>query len=490
MSWSPAAGAAAYNLYWSNSPGISKANGIRILNAKSPYVHGPLPVDEDFYYVVCSENATGSESAESATAAAWSAAVHVPGPDVGQYFDREIQASGPQNYDDRSSHPLLGLTTPDNTLRFGGRNCLVCHYGSGPARTSDECLMCHFENQPNAPAGNHKNGIVELAEISGNGLPTARFAINTIQDYDNWCLQCHASAAISLGGVIPSQARRTLIDPVAFAGSRHRAQNPPVGCIYCHHPHGRSNTKIVRENPDQRRNPIAGATPARFNVFPNDSLNTTAYGAVQNIPYRSRQYWSDNTLPDLPEADDDQAYCNKACHLAKYSAGFAKDKMILRDGNTGNYILTSANKKMYLVDGSQYTSDNLYSRTNRHGHVNGEIIPTDNMVRDYANLSGITGPVYYQYPLSAGISSPAAYNTNNSTLPFLPDIVDGSRDFTSAWKNLGVRIPYRFTCSTCHDPHGTALQNISSPDPRYPDGYPDMRLSKSNPNTLCVQCHR
>jgi hypothetical protein len=478
VAWSPAADAASYNLYWSNSPGVTKANGHPVANATSRFIHGGLPIDEDFYYVVCSVHATGVESAESAVASAWSAATHVPGPDVGQYFDHLASA----NYPDNSSHPLRGLTTPDNTLLYGGRNCLACHYASGPARTGDECLKCHFENQPNAP-GNHRNGIIELAAINGNGLPTAAFPINTIQEYDNWCLQCHASTTISLGGVLPSAASRTVIDPAAFANGRHRAVVPPdgpIGCVHCHQPHGRSNAKLVRENPANRR--TAGPTPARFGVYPNDNLGLGGYGTGQNVPYRSRPYWGDNTLPYVPEADDDQSFCNAACHAGTFSR--RKDRIVKRDAATGNYVTTGAPsfKKIYIANGIEYTNDN--TQTWMHGHVNNEIIATDNMVQYYAQLIGLLGPGYLQYP-STGSSYPTAYNPTLSALPFSYDFADGTRDFTNAYNGLGVRIAYRFTCSTCHTPHGTTLAN--SPGAV---AYPDLRLQKMLPSALCNMCHR
>jgi hypothetical protein len=490
VSWSPVAGATSYNVYWSASPNVTKQNGNPVSSVTSPYVQAGLTGGTTRYYVAtCIVG--GAEGPDSAVATATIPVSLVAGPDVGQYFDRGFQAAGAQNYDDRSSHPLQGLTTPDNTLLFGGENCLDCHYVSGPARTSDECLKCHFENQPNAPAGNHRNGIIELATITGNGLPTADNLVNTLQGYDNWCLQCHGSeSGITLGGISPRISRRTVLDPAAFANGKHRRQNPPVGCIYCHHPHGRSNTMLVRENPGNRGS--APGSPTRFGVYPSD--NTGSYTGSfftfsnQNQPYRSRPYWADNTQPYLPEADDDQAYCNKACHIAKFSNNDVKDKMIKRDGTTGNYIITPGNRKIYLINGGEYTVDNISTFFSRpHVHTNGDIITTDDMVEWLKAFGGLN--VAYKYP-GAADSNPGNFNIAASSLPFRPDYQDGVRDFMNGYLNLGP-IRYRFTCSTCHDPHGTTLQNQSSSDP----GYPDLRLMKSSPNTnnrnpLCNECHR
>jgi predicted CxxxxCH...CXXCH cytochrome family protein len=409
------------------------------------------------------------------------------GPDVGQYFDRKIQAPSASNYFDNSSHPLRGLTDNTAALLFGGSgstNCLGCHYASGAGRTSDECLKCHYENNGGTAAlgTNHIDKQIQLAVITPgtNTYGTAAFPIASITDYDNWCLQCHnAVSATSLGGVaITSKA---VTPAAAFTNGRHRADS--VGCIYCHQPHGRGNAKLVRENADNRR--TAGGTPMRFGVFPNDNLNLGGYGAAQNQNFRARQYWADNSLPYLPEADDDQSYCNKTCHVAKASATYNKDKIIKRDGTTGNYLPNGGPtyRKVFVVGGVEYTIDNTTQY--QHQHPNGEIIPTDSMVSAYAALSGLSGPTYFQYPLTTS-SLPSAYNPATSDLPFSPDYLgDGVREFTNAYNGLGVRITYRLTCSTCHNPHGTTLANAPGDD-----GFPDLRLPRANPSTLCLRCHK
>jgi predicted CxxxxCH...CXXCH cytochrome family protein len=419
------------------------------------------------------------------------------GPDVGQYFDRLAFA----NYPDTSSHPLRGLTTADTTLRFaaqGSENCLGCHYGSGSGKTSDECLMCHFENvgSGGAPgaldATRHMDRQIQLATISGDSLPTSAYTIASIQNYDGWCLQCHGSeSGITLGGISPLPSRRTVIDPAAFANGRHRLVNAlkggAVGCIYCHQPHGRSNTRIVRENPSNRAS--AGVTPMRFGAYPIDNVGgyTGKYRAVANDNYLYRAR-TDNTLPNVfSDADDDQNFCAKACHPYKTDPLYAKDKMIKRDGTTGDYILAGA-KKIYIIGGAEYTVDNIVTQgaPTFHGHVDGDIIPTDNMVKDYASRIGMTGPSYYQYPLTTS-ANPAVYGSPVSDLPFFPDYLDGTRDFQNAYGYApGVRIKYRFTCSTCHNPHGTTLANTGGTA----RGYPDLRLPKTSPSTLCGRCHK
>jgi predicted CXXCH cytochrome family protein len=396
------------------------------------------------------------------------------GPDVGQYFDRAIRSPGPANLADESSHPLRGLTTADTALRFAGtEDCLGCHDPSAGARVSDECVMCHFENQPNAPGTNHGDGVLQMAAVTGNTLPASEFPIAGLADYDAWCLQCHSGSAISLGGRFPSAAARTVLDPVQVASGRHRAN--AVGCIHCHAPHGSANARLVRENPVNRMS--ANGSPQRFGVFPGDNLSGGGYGAAQSVPYRAR------VIADVADADDANGYCNKACHFARTDASWSKEKMVKRDDATGLYLLSATQEKVYLVEGVERTIDNTTPRM--HGHVNNEIIATDNMVSWYAAARGFTGSSRYKYPGSAN-ADPAAFNNALSPLPFFPDHPDGFRDFTDGYLGRGL-IRYRYTCSTCHDPHGSPLPSSNGFGG---EAWPDLRLKRTLPADLCYACHR
>ncbi len=406
------------------------------------------------------------------------------GPDVEQYFDNAYNAAsatpGQENYDDRSRHPLTIGTTSASLLFGGAENCLGCHgakyKSSGVEHWSNECLKCHFEHvsgsNPALDATRHMNRVIELSTITGNGLPGSQYPIGTLAQYDSWCLQCHGGTTITLGGVAPSG--KTVIDPAAFANGRHRTRS--VGCIYCHQPHGRTNTRIVRENPDNRR--ARGVGPFMFGVYPND--NTGSYGAAvpnQALNYRSRV---DATYAD---AADENGYCNVACHIARLDNNYMKDKLIRRDNITGNYLLAPDNNKVFIVNGVEYTKASL--STTMHVHPNGEIIATDDMVDYYKAASGLTGPSRYRYPAS-GNANPNTFINATSPLPFFPDYgPDNDRTFSNAYNNTGWLLKYRFTCSTCHNPHGTTLPNTAGGS-----GYPDLREPKSTPDTLCLECHR
>jgi hypothetical protein len=396
--------------------------------------------------------------------------------DVGQYFDRFTQEPGPENFHDNSSHPLRGLTTTDNSLLFGAVDCLECHYDSGKGgRRSDECLKCHFEYQPNAPAPNHGNGKLELAEPDGNALPKRQAAVANLAEYDAWCLSCHKGGSTTTLGNVAARGK-TIVNDNNFARSRHRSlparRGGAIGCIDCHAPHGSGNVRLVRELPSNRH--AAPRVPALFGVFPNDNLGKGGYGEARPIPYRSR------TDRNVADADDDFGYCNAACHRAK------KDHVIVRDNTTGNYILTKEARIVHAIGDETYTIDTLSDLPFFHVHVSKGIIPTDNMVDRFAKEAGITGPGYYHYPGREG-SAPSSFGAaQNATspLPFFPDYRDGDRDFPNGYLDQGP-IRYRFSCSTCHDPHGSPLPNS---DPGA-SGYPDLRMTWKAPNDLCRQCH-
>jgi fibronectin type 3 domain-containing protein len=62
-------GAASYNLYWSTKPGVTAATGIKVSDAKTPFVQTGLDSGQTYYYVVTAVNA-GGESALSTEASA------------------------------------------------------------------------------------------------------------------------------------------------------------------------------------------------------------------------------------------------------------------------------------------------------------------------------------------------------------------------------------------------------------------------------------
>lgn len=60
-----------FNIYWSTSPGVTKATGTKIAGVTSPFEHTGLTNGQPYYYVVTAYDADlGIESAESAEVSA------------------------------------------------------------------------------------------------------------------------------------------------------------------------------------------------------------------------------------------------------------------------------------------------------------------------------------------------------------------------------------------------------------------------------------
>ena len=63
ISWAAVEGAWTYNLYWGNTPGVTKASGALVAGVVSPYVHDGLINDTPYYYIVTAENPGGESDA-------------------------------------------------------------------------------------------------------------------------------------------------------------------------------------------------------------------------------------------------------------------------------------------------------------------------------------------------------------------------------------------------------------------------------------------
>jgi fibronectin type 3 domain-containing protein len=64
LTWDDVTYATAYNIYWSDKPGVTKKNGTKISNVKNPYKITGLQKGKKYYFIVTTVNASG-ESKES-----------------------------------------------------------------------------------------------------------------------------------------------------------------------------------------------------------------------------------------------------------------------------------------------------------------------------------------------------------------------------------------------------------------------------------------
>ncbi len=69
ISWDAVQDATSYNIYWSNSSGVTKTSGTKITGATSPYIHSGLTNSTKYYYAVAAEGAKGESDLSSEVSA-------------------------------------------------------------------------------------------------------------------------------------------------------------------------------------------------------------------------------------------------------------------------------------------------------------------------------------------------------------------------------------------------------------------------------------
>lgn len=70
ITWDSVVDATSYNLYWSNTSGVTPDTGTRITGATSPYLHSDIPNNTDYFYILAASNA-GGESDPTAEVGAY-----------------------------------------------------------------------------------------------------------------------------------------------------------------------------------------------------------------------------------------------------------------------------------------------------------------------------------------------------------------------------------------------------------------------------------
>ena len=85
ITWSAVSGATSYNLYYSTTSGVTKANGSKVTPATTPYVLTGLGAGTTYYFVVTAVNAAGEGAASAQASAATSAPV--PAFDALSYYN-------------------------------------------------------------------------------------------------------------------------------------------------------------------------------------------------------------------------------------------------------------------------------------------------------------------------------------------------------------------------------------------------------------------
>jgi len=74
ISWNSTSSASSYNLYWSNTTGVTKSSGTKIAGVTSPYNHASLTNSSTYYYIITAVNGSTESLASSQASASCSAA--------------------------------------------------------------------------------------------------------------------------------------------------------------------------------------------------------------------------------------------------------------------------------------------------------------------------------------------------------------------------------------------------------------------------------
>src|SRR5215472_11566400 len=70
LTWSPVSSATSYNIYWSNTSGVTSSNGTAMSGLTSTqYTHASLTNGLNYYYVVTAVNSAGESAASSQASA-------------------------------------------------------------------------------------------------------------------------------------------------------------------------------------------------------------------------------------------------------------------------------------------------------------------------------------------------------------------------------------------------------------------------------------
>jgi len=106
ISWPAVTGATSYNIYWSSTPGVTKANGTKVAAATSPYTKPALSAGTAYYFIVTAANSVG-ESAASTQVTATTAAppLAVPAAPTG------VTATGSANQVSIAWNAVAGATS-------------------------------------------------------------------------------------------------------------------------------------------------------------------------------------------------------------------------------------------------------------------------------------------------------------------------------------------------------------------------------------------
>jgi hypothetical protein len=121
LAWSPVSGATSYNIYWSNTSGVTSSNGTKIGSlTSSPYVHTPLSDGLNYYYVVTAVNIAGESPISS-------------------------EASGMPSAANSITIPLIPGTPTGGTLNAGATPSFTFNFDGNEVTTNGSAIVSQLQ---------------------------------------------------------------------------------------------------------------------------------------------------------------------------------------------------------------------------------------------------------------------------------------------------------------------------------------------------------
>jgi fibronectin type 3 domain-containing protein len=189
ISWPAVSGAASYNVYWSTSTGVTKANGTKAAGVTSPYVKSGLAAGTTYYFIVTAVNTVG-ESAASAQASASTNAAPIPVPAA----PTGVSAAGGTNQVSISWSAVSGATSYN--VYYATATGVTKTSGAKIANATTPYL------QTGLTAGTTYYYIVTAVNGSGEGVASAQASATTaaapvldgLALYNANCVSCHGTS--------------------------------------------------------------------------------------------------------------------------------------------------------------------------------------------------------------------------------------------------------------------------------------------------------
>jgi alpha-tubulin suppressor-like RCC1 family protein len=158
VNWQPAVGAVNYTIYYSDQPGVTSTNGVKIANVSPPYYHAGLPPNVTHYYIVTSVNSSGVESTASDEVSSTTQLTALPSKALAPTLKTAL-AAAVSTTKDYHYYTLYDNRDPNSCL-------------------SKEHIAAKFKSLTSPDLGAMRQGMLDLFQCSGEFFLTIPFDLD------------------------------------------------------------------------------------------------------------------------------------------------------------------------------------------------------------------------------------------------------------------------------------------------------------------------